>query len=369
MRRLAWIGLWLLAATPAYAQLGNHTNLNRLNRRICGRVVDYTQNHGQDNRIPSAALGIPRDLYVYLPPGYTPTKAYPLVLDMHVSYIDEHTFVALGRVSEIDQLITSGQMPPTIVACVDGLVDGKNSIFSVHSFFLDGVRGRFETHVLQEVIPFLMTQYSIRPEPQAHALVGVSAGGFGAMSIALRHPELFGAVAAIGAPLNLRYTTCRGRYFDNFDPSTFRWSEVYDPNMVIGKAYFSLRKTRAKAFMAPVFGDGPDVVSRVKATNPADIIARPDFQPGQLAMYIAYAGRDNYNFDAHAESFLWIARQRGIAVDAVVDPFANHGLRFFRENHIPAYLWASRHILPPVDLIIGAPAIVQSDRNLDGATR
>jgi pimeloyl-ACP methyl ester carboxylesterase len=343
----------MLASTPAYAQLGNHTNLKRLNGRLCGRVVDYTHNHGQDNRIPSAVLGGPRDLYVYLPPGYTPTKAYPLVLDLHVSYIDEHAFIAFQRVSEIDDLISSGQIPPMIVAAVDGLIEGENSLRSLHSFFMDGVCGRFETHVLTEAIPFLMAHYSIRPEAKAHGLVGVSAGGYGAMSIALRHTEMFGAVATIGAPLNMRYGNCHGRYFENFDPSTYRWTEEYDPNRVIGKAYFGLRRTRAKKFLAPVFGDGPEVVGRVIATNPADELARGNLQPGELAMYVAYAGRDNYNFDAHAESFLWIARQRGIAVDSVHDPMANHGLKFFRQNHIPAYYWVSRHLLPPVDLVEG----------------
>jgi enterochelin esterase-like enzyme len=54
------------------------------------------------------------------------------------------------------------------------------------------------------VIPFLAAHYSIRPEREAHALVGTSAGGYGAMSLAIRHRDTIGAVATLAGPLNLR---------------------------------------------------------------------------------------------------------------------------------------------------------------------
>ena len=41
----------------------------------------------------------------------------------------------------------------------------------------------------------MQTYRSVRT--QAHALLGISAGGFGAMAIAMKHRELFGAVATI----------------------------------------------------------------------------------------------------------------------------------------------------------------------------
>ena len=63
---------------PARAQVFDLVNLDHLNGKLCGRVVDYTQNHGADRRIYSPILGRPRDLYVYLPPGYDPSVAYPL---------------------------------------------------------------------------------------------------------------------------------------------------------------------------------------------------------------------------------------------------------------------------------------------------
>src|SRR3954464_7004150 len=84
----------LASVSTAQAQLGNCTNLEKVNCRLQGQILDYTHNHGADRRIPSAILGMPRDLYVYLPPGYDPSQAYPLVLYLHLGYLDEHWFVA-----------------------------------------------------------------------------------------------------------------------------------------------------------------------------------------------------------------------------------------------------------------------------------
>ena len=46
-----------------------------LRRRLKGRIVDHTGNHGQDHRIWSRSLHQWRDLYVYLPPGLRPARA------------------------------------------------------------------------------------------------------------------------------------------------------------------------------------------------------------------------------------------------------------------------------------------------------
>ena len=72
MRRFfAAILLVVWATVPAEHQVFDFVNLDRLNRKLRGRVVDFTENHGADRRIYSPILGRPRDLYVYLPPATT----------------------------------------------------------------------------------------------------------------------------------------------------------------------------------------------------------------------------------------------------------------------------------------------------------
>lgn len=344
----------LAPAAPARAQfLRRNANLDKVNGKLHGRVVDHTQNHGADRRIYSPILGRSRDLYVYLPPGYTPAKAYPLILYFHSAYVDENTFVSAHLLARLDEMMARGEFPPAVIACPDGLIDDENPRRGPHSLYVNGVSGRFEDHLLYEVMPFLMASYSVRPERQAHAIMGLSGGGFGAMSIALRHRDLFGAVATLAGPLNLRYGNCEDDYFADFDPRTYRETTTYDPAQVIGRFYFGLRKTRAAKYVDPVFGQGPEVVGRIAAVNPADQLAAANVQPGELAIYVNYPEKDNFNFDAHAESFAWLAAQRGVSVTLDPVPHARHSIPYFKSNHLPAYQWLSQHLLPPVDRATG----------------
>jgi hypothetical protein len=61
--------------------------------------------------------------------------------------------------------------------------------------------------------------------------------------------------------------------------------------------------------------------------NPIEQIDRYGLQDGELAMYVAYAGHDEFNLDAQAESFLYLARCRGIRVDCAYDRWGHHNQR------------------------------------------
>ena len=249
-------------------------------------------------------------------------------------------------------MIDSGAFPPAIVAMPDGLIGGENRINGPHSFYLNGRFGRFEDHLLLEVMPFLASHYLTRPEPGAHGLLGLSGGGLGASSIAMRHPDVFGVVAVLSAPLNLRYTTCDGDSRADFDPATFRWKTEYDPDEVVGLFNFGLKRIPAWKHISPVFGDCPaEVYARVRAINPADLLVTATPAPGHPAMFVSYGGRDNWNFDAQAESFLWLARQRGFPIDSERDEPGRHALPYFRRGDDAAFRWLACHLLPPVDLV------------------
>src|SRR5579871_1865399 len=99
---------------PAEAQhLFERGALERTNRKLAGRVDDYTNNHGKDRRIWSEALHEPRDLYVYTPPGYNPCKKYPLVIWLHGFAQDEREFLT-DIAPRIDKAIVDGCLPPAI---------------------------------------------------------------------------------------------------------------------------------------------------------------------------------------------------------------------------------------------------------------
>ncbi len=332
---------------PAEAQLFNWINLDRLNCRLGGCVVDYTANHGRDRRICSSILGMKRDLYVYLPPNYDPKLAYPMVLYLHTAQIDEHTLIGPGIIETVDAMIANGDFPPAVIVCPDGTYEGSNRIKDRHSLYVNGIGGRFEDHLVQEVVPFVNRTYSIRPEREAHVILGTSAGGYGGMGLALKHRDLFGAIATLGGPLNMRYDNTEGRYLDDFDPATYRWKTCYDPNEIAATYYHGLAHSRAKKYVEPVYGKGPQIINKLASDNPADLLFTTNLQPGELAIYVNYPGNDNWNFDAQDQSFAWLAAQKGVEVTLVRVPGAQHSLRYFKSQQRPAYEWLGQHVLPP----------------------
>jgi pimeloyl-ACP methyl ester carboxylesterase len=357
MRRLAAVFLLTVcvqAPGPVQAQLFELVNLERLNRRLCGRVVDYTRNHGADRRPYSPILGRPRDLYVYLPPGYDPSVAYPLIVFLHGADLDEHHFLDPSDLKLIDQMMSRGEIPPAVIAAPDGTYEGKNRLTATHSLWVNGRGGRFQDHVVAEVVPFVERTYPILPGRRAHALLGVSAGGFGAMGMALKHRDVFGAVATLAGPINMLYDNHAGRYGDDFDPATCRERTEYDPDLIIARFYFGLFRRRVRTFLEPVYGAVHGLVGRIALVNPADLLKTTDLRPGELAIYDNYPERVNYNFDAQAESFIWLAAQRGVAVDTVCVPGGHHNLKYIETAEPAAYRWLGRHLpLPAASLRSG----------------
>lgn len=62
---------------------------------------------------------------------------------------------------------------------------------------------RQESHLLKCVLPFIEKQYAARTDAGGRLLVGFSKSGWGAWSLLLRHPDVFGRAAAWDAPLQM----------------------------------------------------------------------------------------------------------------------------------------------------------------------
>jgi S-formylglutathione hydrolase FrmB len=281
--------------------------------KIHGRVIDHTNYHSPDNRIWSTVLQEKRCLYVYLPPGFDPRMRYPIVLDLH-GITEDARFPLLSSIREFDKAIVAGRIPPMIVAVPDGHIPG--SFFDSH--FVNSLAGRYEDYLLYDILPFVESNYPVRPEREAHAIVGFSLSGWAAYSIALKNTNRFGAVAGIMPPLNMRWMNTSGEYRANFDPNDWGWRTELTHNDTLGW-WRGIRATFRRG-VGQYFGWGPEGLHWLMHENPIDLLDIYQIQPGEIAMYVSYIKHDEFNVDAQVESFLAYARPRGIEVTVDYNP-------------------------------------------------
>ena len=297
--------------------LFERSRLERINRKFHGKVVDYTNHHGGDRRIWSQALCKPRSLYVYLPPCYDCTQAYPLMIWLHGLNQDHRDFFD-DLAEKFDTAMANGCLPPMIIAIPDGSINQSNGFLHRGSFFLNSDAGRFEDWVMQDVWEFVNAHYLIRPEPDAHILAGESMGGFAAYNLGIKYRPRFKIVVGIYPPLNMRWVDCHGRYRANFDPCCWGWREQLRWHEVLGR-FFVIYPVRMKQLIRPLYDRDKDVLAIISRENPIEMIDSYGLKEGELSMFAGYGSHDQFNLDAQVESFVALAKQRGltIAVDRI----------------------------------------------------
>jgi S-formylglutathione hydrolase FrmB len=310
------------------------------NARFHGQIVDFTDFHGEDRRIWSSALRQRRSLYVYLPPGFDPAQRYPIVLWLH-GIIEKASWSLNDAVPYFDSAIVHGRMPPVIVAIPDGRIPGS----SFDSHFLNIRSGRYEDYLLQDVLPFVEAHFPVRPERQAHAIMGFSMSGWAAYAVALKNTPRFGAVVGILPPLNMRWMDCHGNYKAEFDPCCWGWRNALDRNELITCAY-GIPATMRRA-IEPYFGWGPEGLAWLSRENPIEMLDRFQIQPNEIAMYVAYIRHDEYMVAPQVESFLYVARQRGLEVTVDYHPWVPTHNVFVCMNRFPKALeWLGNQVAP-----------------------
>jgi pimeloyl-ACP methyl ester carboxylesterase len=328
-----------------------------LGRRLKGRIIDHTGNHSQDNRIWSRSLHQWRDLYIYVPPGFTRTERYPIMIYLHPFAMDERTFLRI--VPAIDEAIACGKLSPMIVAAPDGAIDGRGCLEKPGSFFLNSDAGAYEDFVLQDVWDFMIQRYPIRPERNAHVLAGMSMGGFAAFNLGIRHRDAFGIVVGINPPLNLRWADVDGNPRAKFDPRRWGWRTGFDNPHEIVANFGGAFKVRMGNIIRPVFGAGDEALVNIAANNPLELAMKTGLRNGELSMFVGYGGRDEYNIDAQVESFLYYAKFRGLGVAVAFEPDGRHdGITAMK--FMPAVIrWLGPQLEPFAPGRLEAPSLPQ----------
>lgn len=130
---------------------------------------------------------------IYLPPDYyTSNRRYPVVYLLHGYGDNETSWVQFG---EADRTIDEGVRTGDIAPCIVVMPNGGTSYF-INDF---QQKVRYEDMFVQELIPHIDSTFRTRTQREFRAVSGLSMGGFGSLVLAMHHPNLFGACAALSA--------------------------------------------------------------------------------------------------------------------------------------------------------------------------
>ena len=139
----------------------------------------------------SRALHRKADYLVYLPPGYTARKRYPVYYLLHGMPGKPRVYVDIANVDvRLDNRMSLGTAQPMILVYPDGRIGG--SVYS-DSEWANTPSGDFASYVI-EVMHNVDRRFATRPHRRYRVIAGFSAGAYGAMNIALHHLDDFANV-------------------------------------------------------------------------------------------------------------------------------------------------------------------------------
>ena len=151
-----------------------------------------------ESRYRSRILAGPHALYIYVPAGYCASSGrYPVVYLLHGAPGSAADWLTNTGVQQtMDQLIAQGRVPPMLIVMPDGNYGELGDTFWANGNAAAGF-GRAEDYVVQEIVPFVDATYRTIAGRAGRAIGGLSAGAYGSVNIAVHHPDMFGAVAAM----------------------------------------------------------------------------------------------------------------------------------------------------------------------------
>ncbi|HEX7604639.1 MAG TPA: alpha/beta hydrolase-fold protein, partial [Polyangiaceae bacterium] len=141
----------------------------------------------QDSELQSQAIAGSLHFVAYLPNGYDQgTTRYPVVYLLHGLPATGTGYRGVGFVEQA--LDATGS--PAILVAPQGSTDSKTD----PEYLDQGPGNRWDTAITRELVRVVDARFRTIRSRAGRALVGVSAGGYGAMHLALSHLDQFAAV-------------------------------------------------------------------------------------------------------------------------------------------------------------------------------
>ena len=159
---------------------------------------------------------------------------------------------------------------------------------------------------MSRFFPYIEKRYRVAPGRRNRAISGISMGGYGALHLAFRHPELFSAVSAHSAAL-----------IDKL------------PNFLGARSSQSPRSR----VLGGVFGDPPDPAFWER-NSPIALARKANL--ANLQIYFDCGDQDDFGFESGATALDKVLTSRRIPHEFHIYP-GRHDAAYFAE-HLPASL-------------------------------
>ncbi|HEU0029625.1 MAG TPA: alpha/beta hydrolase family protein [Kofleriaceae bacterium] len=289
----------------------------------------------------SDALGVDKDVVVYLPAGYdaNPTKRWPVIYYLHGLTGDETNWTKLGKLDEAADALGLGAiivMPdgdnsfyvdasatPDYAACMK---DGSGLFIPTQPKAKTCVRAaRYETYVVRDLVGWVDRTYRTIPAREARGIAGLSMGGYGALVLGMRHPDAFAVVASHSGVDALLYG----------GPYPYEQGKV---TLITDPKLWARALPELAAWMRGIYGDD---LATWQAHDPA-VLAR-QLAPGKLALYLDCGTEDDFKLDNGMRYLHDELVERGIEHEYYLGP-GRHNFTFWKERVPHSLAFFQKHL-------------------------
>ncbi len=281
---------------------------------------------------------VERELQVYLPPSGR-TEGLPLLVLLSgytgagFLQFQRPRYLSDSRVGQLDRLIRTGVAGEAVMVSPDCMTTLGGS-----QYVNSSATGRYEDYITEEIIPWVRERYGTGPV----GVLGTSSGGYGALSLALRHPDIFSAAASDSGDMYFEYG-----YLPEF-PRAFRairqaggpeallrrifarpidgWGPLHPmasglEHMAYASCYSPVDDAPGRFELPFDLTTGalrPEIWAKWLARDPVRMIARPRYARALRRLRYVYVDggeEDEWNLDVAARIFAAAARAQGATID------------------------------------------------------
>jgi len=154
----------------------------------------------------SSTVGTMRNLLIYTPPGYSDTVNYPVLYLLHGIGGDEKEWFNNGHPEVIlDNLFADNKIVPMIVVMPNGrAMPNDAAVGNIYDPEKQKAFATFEFDLLNDVIPFVESNYPVNSYRESRAIAGLSMGGGQSLNFGLGHLDTFAWVGGFSSAPNTK---------------------------------------------------------------------------------------------------------------------------------------------------------------------